>query len=80
MFKEIRRKEKRLTGEECNEILTNAEYGTLATMGIDDYPYAVPLNYVYHNGSIYFRFFSNLVGEEGPRIPGSKDSRVCFLM
>ena len=54
MFKEIRRKEKRLTVEECNEILTKAEYGTLATMGFDDYPYAVPLNYVYHNGSIYF--------------------------
>ncbi len=27
----------------------------------------------------YFRFFSNLVGEEVPRIPGVKDSRVCFL-
>jgi hypothetical protein len=25
------------------------------------------------------RFFSTLVGEEGPRIPGVKDSRVCFL-
>jgi hypothetical protein len=24
-------------------------------------------------------FFSTLVGEEGPRIPGVKDSRVCFL-
>jgi len=24
-------------------------------------------------------FFSNLVGEEGPRIPGVKGSRVCFL-
>jgi len=24
-------------------------------------------------------FFSNLVGEEGSRIPGVKDSRVCFL-
>ena len=26
-----------------------------------------------------FRFFSNLVGEEGPRIPGVKDSRFCFI-
>jgi hypothetical protein len=25
------------------------------------------------------RFFSNLVGEEGPRIQGVKDSRACFL-
>jgi hypothetical protein len=33
MFREIRRKEKQLTVEECIEILTKAEYGTLATMG-----------------------------------------------
>jgi len=26
-----------------------------------------------------FRFLSNLVGEEGSRIQGVKDSRVCFL-
>jgi len=28
---------------------------------------------------LFFWFFSNLVGEEGPGIPGVKDSRVCFL-
>lgn len=54
MFREIRRKEKQLTIEECHEILTKAEYGTLATMGVDGYPYAVPVNYVFHNGNIYF--------------------------
>jgi len=54
MFRKIRRKEKQLTSEECTEILMKAEYGTLATMGSDGYPYAVPLNYVYHDGSIYF--------------------------
>ena len=54
MFRELRRKEKQLTIEECTEILTKAEYGTLATMGVDGYPYAVPVNYVYHNKSIYF--------------------------
>ncbi len=54
MFREIRRKEKQLTTEECNAILTKAEYGTLATMGADGYPYAVPVNYVFQNGCIYF--------------------------
>jgi nitroimidazol reductase NimA-like FMN-containing flavoprotein (pyridoxamine 5'-phosphate oxidase superfamily) len=54
MFREIRRKEKQLTIEECIEVLTKAEYGTIATMGSDGYPYAVPVNYVYHNGNIYF--------------------------
>ncbi|MBI5607185.1 MAG: pyridoxamine 5'-phosphate oxidase family protein [Deltaproteobacteria bacterium] len=54
MFREIRRKEKQLTIEECQDILTKAEYGTLATMGADGYPYAVSVNYVFHNGNIYF--------------------------
>jgi uncharacterized protein len=54
MFREIRRKEKQLTIEECHEILTRAEYGTLATIGADGYPYAVSVNYVFHNGNIYF--------------------------
>lgn len=54
MFREIRRKEKQLTIEECNKILTKAEYGTLATMGSDGYPYAVAVNYIYYSGSIYF--------------------------
>ena len=54
MFRKIRRKEKQLTIEECNEILTKAEYGTLSTMGADGYPYAVPVNYVFQNRNIYF--------------------------
>jgi len=35
-----------------------------------------PLSNVAFSFKIWF--FSNLVGEEGPRIPGVKDSRVCF--
>jgi nitroimidazol reductase NimA-like FMN-containing flavoprotein (pyridoxamine 5'-phosphate oxidase superfamily) len=54
MFRNIRRNEKKLTIEECNEVLLKAEYGTLATMGIDGYPYAVPVNYVFQKNSIYF--------------------------
>ena len=55
MFRKIRRKEKQLTLEECHEILIKAEYGTLATIGADGYPYAVTVNYVFYNGSIYFQ-------------------------
>ena len=54
MFRKIRRKEKQLTTDDCQEILKAAEYGTIATMGEDGYPYAVPVNFIYHNGSIYF--------------------------
>ena len=54
MFRQIRRKEKQLTTDDCYKILGAAEYGTLATIGQDGYPYAVPVNFVYHNESIYF--------------------------
>jgi len=54
MFKEMRRKEKKMSDEEIIELLNSGEEGVLATIGKDNYPYAVPLNYVYHDNGIYF--------------------------
>lgn len=50
----MRRKEKLMTSEETITILEQGEYGHLATVGQDGYPYSVPLNYAYSEGSIYF--------------------------
>lgn len=50
----MRRKEKELSREETIEVLNQGEEGILSTTGIDNYPYAVPLNYVYHRESIIF--------------------------
>ncbi len=54
MFKEMRRKEKKMSDEEIIELLKSGEEGFLATIGKDNYPYAVPLNYAYHDNGIYF--------------------------
>ena len=54
MFKEMRRKEKKMSNEEIIEFLKSGEEGVLATIGKDNYPYAVPLNYAYHDNGIYF--------------------------
>ncbi len=54
MFKKIRRKDRAISKQEAIEILTNGEYGILSTIGIDGYPYGIPVNYVYQNGNIYF--------------------------
>ncbi len=54
MFREMRRKDKQLSLEESIEVLINNEAGVLSTMCENGYPYGVPLNYVYHNNSIYF--------------------------
>lgn len=54
MFKEMRRKEKELDKDKAAEILDQGQYGILSTVGENGYPYGVPVNYVYADGSIYF--------------------------
>ena len=54
MFRQMRRKNQILSQEESIAILQNGTTGTLAVLGDDDYPYAVPLNYFYENNKIYF--------------------------
>lgn len=53
-FKEMRKKEREIGDQEIAEILEKGEYGVLATIGTNGYPYSVPLSYVYKNNSIYF--------------------------
>ena len=54
MFRELRRREKLMPDAAARKILTEAEYGTLATMGQDGYPCATPLNFVLHEDALYF--------------------------
>ena len=53
-FREMRRKRQQLSEEESVGILQKATAGTLALLGDDDYPYAIPISYVYHEGKLYF--------------------------
>lgn len=53
-FRPMRRNERQLTPAETEEILTNGSTGILALSGDGGYPYAVPLNYVYELGKLYF--------------------------
>ena len=85
MFREMRRYKQALTEDECAEILRRERRGVLATLGDDGYPYAVPLNFVYEDGKIYFHCAgeghkidairrcdkaSFCVTEQGERAPG----------
>lgn len=54
MFRDMRRKNRQLSEEECIEILTNEPRGVLALLGDYDYPYTVPMSHVYVDGRIYF--------------------------
>lgn len=54
MFREMRRKRQQLSDAACGDILRRAQTMVLALAGDDGYPYAVPLNFVYADGKIYF--------------------------
>lgn len=54
MFKEMRRKNREIGEEDIKTIIVNGEYGILATLGENSYPYAVPLSYVFYKEAIYF--------------------------
>jgi len=54
MFREMRRKKQLLSIKESIEILKYRTSGVLALLGDNNYPYAIPISYVYDNYKIYF--------------------------
>lgn len=54
MFPEMRRNKQALSLEESLSLLDKSSTGILGVLNRDGYPYTVPLNYVYHEGQIYF--------------------------
>lgn len=76
MFREMRRKNQYLPEEECIEILENASNGIMAVSGDGDYPYAVPLNYVYDDGKLIFH-----CAKTGHKIDAiKKNDKVSFTV
>lgn len=67
MFRKMRRAGQQLDVEEVRQVLENAPRGVLSVLGDDDYPYGIPMNFVYDPtrgklGSLYFH--SALVGHK----------------
>lgn len=76
MFREMRRFKQKMDESEVLNILTNSSNGILACYGDEGYPYAVPLNYVYCNGKIYFHS-----AKEGHKIDAIiNNSKVSFAI
>lgn len=65
-----------LTEEEMNALLEREKYGVISTVGEDGYPYAVPINYVFIDGRIFFH--GRKVGEKVGNL--SRDPRCCFTV
>lgn len=73
----MRRKRQQLSQEESIGILRRATAGALALLGDDDYPYAVPISYVYADGKIYFH--SALAGHKVDAIRRHGKASFCVI-
>ena len=77
MFREMRRLKQRLPQETAVEILNRNTSGILALNGDDDYPYAVPMSYVYADGKLYFH--SAKAGHKIDAIKRSEKVSFCVI-
>lgn len=78
MFRELTRKNKQITNEECITLLKNEKRGVLSVLGDDDYPYGMPMNHWYNeeDGNIYFHS-----GKSGHRLDAiKKHDKVSFCV
>ena len=76
-FREMRRKRQQLSQEESIGILQKATSGTLALLGDDGYPYAVPISYVYSEGKLFFH--SALSGHKVDAIRHCDKASFCVI-
>lgn len=54
VFRKMRRFRQQLSTSQCEAILSTAASGTLALLGDNGYPYAVPISHIYSDEKIYF--------------------------
>ena len=76
-FRAMRRLRQQLSEEESISILQKSTAGTLALLGDNDYPYAVPISYVYADGRLYFH--SALSGHKVDAIRKCEKASFCVI-
>ncbi|MBR5914613.1 MAG: pyridoxamine 5'-phosphate oxidase family protein [Selenomonadaceae bacterium] len=77
MFREMRRIKCKLSDETAEKILLEGFYGILALSGENNYPYAVPINYAYADGKIYFH--SATTGHKIDAIKNNPKASFCVV-
>ncbi len=78
MFRELTRKTKQISNEECLQLLCNEKRGILCVNGDEGYPYSMPMNHFYNreDGCIYFH-----CGRGGHRLDSIKRSdKISFCV
>lgn len=76
MFRELARKNKQISQEECIALLEKETRGILSVNGDDGYPYGMPMNHLYADGCLYFH-----CGKRGHRLDALRTSdKVSFCV
>ncbi|MCM0761074.1 pyridoxamine 5'-phosphate oxidase family protein [Sporomusa sphaeroides DSM 2875] len=76
MFREMRRGKQLLSVEDTIAVMDRCTNGVLACLGDEDYPYTVPLSYIYFNDKIYFHS-----GKSGHKVDAiRKNPKVSFAV
>ena len=78
MFREQRRKKNIISEESAKELLKESRRGVLAVMGDMDYPYAVPINYLYDEEQQKIYFHGARSGHKFDSIKAN--DKVCFTV
>ena len=82
MFRDMRRHKQQLDDDKTRQILDEARRGVLSVLGDDDYPYGMPLNFVYdptqgEHGSIFFH--CALAGHKVDAITAHEKVSFCVM-
>jgi nitroimidazol reductase NimA-like FMN-containing flavoprotein (pyridoxamine 5'-phosphate oxidase superfamily) len=77
MFRKMRRNPKQILSEEqCICILENSSSGVMSVLGDDEYPYGVPLSFVYKDGKLFFHGMG-----KGHKIDAIRNhNKACFTV
>lgn len=76
MFRELTRKNKQISIQDCIQVLKNETRGVLSVLGDGGYPYGMPMNHWYNeeDGKVYFH-----CGKTGHRLDALKAcNKVSF--
>lgn len=74
----IRRKDRQITEAESLAIIRRGEYGVLGTSDAQNQPYALPLSYIYLDGSIFFHCADK--GHKIDNLSGNPKASFCVVM
>lgn len=78
MFREIRKKKNEISTDAAKELLRCSRRGILAVNGDNNYPYAIPVNYLYDEEAQKIYFHGSKAGHKVDSLKAC--DKVCFTI